>query len=98
MENPKAPKPDPNCHIVHFNRSKSEDHALGLYTREEIGEPEGNEESLLPPLGESSEALDLEAEVLSFSTNCPICATATTTNMKLTSILIILSLNKNHCL
>lgn len=103
VENPKAPKPDTNCHTVHFNRSKSEDHVLGLYTREEIGEPEGNEEeSLLPPLGESAEVLDLEAEVLTFPTNCPNCGTATTTNMKLTKIpyfkeVIIMATNCESC-
>ncbi|CAH1408046.1 unnamed protein product [Nezara viridula] len=102
VENLKAPKPDPNCHTVHFNRSKSEDHALGLYTREEIGEPEGNEESLLPPLGESAEPLDLEAEVLTFPTNCPTCASPTTTNMKLTKIpyfkeVVIMATNCDSC-
>ncbi|XP_014287823.1 zinc finger protein ZPR1 [Halyomorpha halys] len=102
VENPKAPKPDPNCHVVHFDRSKSEDHILGIYTKEEIGEPEGKDESLLPPLGESEEPLDLEAEVLRFPTNCPICGTPTTTNMKLTKIpyfkeVVIMATNCDSC-
>ena len=36
VENPHAPRSDPHRDISHFLRSREQDHALGLYTAEEI--------------------------------------------------------------
>ena len=43
MENPHAPRSDPHRDISHFLRSSEQDHALGLYTAEEIAAAEGIE-------------------------------------------------------
>ena len=36
VENPHAPRADPNRDVSHFVRSKEQDHALGIYTNAEI--------------------------------------------------------------
>lgn len=36
IENPNAPKIDPNCSVHHFVRNKQQDHALGIYSSNEV--------------------------------------------------------------
>ena len=55
MENPHAPRSDPHRDISHFLRSREQDHALGLYTAEEIAAADGGR------LGAVSEAGEIEA-------------------------------------
>ena len=43
MENPHAPRSDPHRDISHFLRSREQDHALALYTAEEVAAAEGTD-------------------------------------------------------
>lgn len=80
VENPKAPMKDSQCTVTYFKRTKEQNHTLGIYSE--------NEDVLLKPLQEGKYSLEeIEGEVLSFPTNCPVCNSPCETNMKLTSIL-----------
>lgn len=111
IENPKAPRQDPNSRTVHFVRSKEEDHILGIYSKDEVEgseEEEGpveeeqkTDESILPPMG-SAPPLDLDQEIFTFHTNCPSCSSPATTNMKPTKIpyfkeVIIMATTCDNC-
>lgn len=92
IENPDAPSVDHNTRITHFNRSKEQDHLLGLYEPNEVPagqqqpEPQ-NEQHLLKPIKDGSWTLEeLHGEVLQFQTLCPECRSPCETNMKMTSI------------
>lgn len=89
MENPNHPLRDPNLEITLFVRNKEQNHKLGVFTREEVGEESGDKVVNAPPLPAPSQFTleDLQGEVLQFPTNCPECAAPCKTNMKLTSIL-----------
>ncbi|KAL0809130.1 hypothetical protein ABMA28_012754 [Loxostege sticticalis] len=93
VENPSAPRKDPRCERSDFKRTKEQNHALGIFTHEEVTEePEAklpvNTDSLLTPSDPSQCSYEkLEAdEVLQFRTNCPECNAPADTNMKLTKI------------
>jgi zinc finger protein len=80
VENPKAPIKDDQCDTMHFKRTKEQNQMLGVYS--------DNGDILLKPIQEGEYPLEqIEGEVLSFLTNCPICNNPCETNMKLTSIL-----------
>lgn len=85
IENPNAPHIDPNCRIVYFNRTKENNHDLGLFSHDEIN---GKQDGLLHPIAEDEYPLeDFEAgDVMQFKTNCNNCGSPCDTNMKLTSI------------
>ena len=55
MENPHAPRSDPHRDISHFLRSREQDHALALYTAEEVAAAEGTD------MKAASEAADAAA-------------------------------------
>lgn len=83
IENPKAPLKDSQCTITYFKRTKEQNQTLGIYSE--------NEDVLLKPIKEGEYPLEqIEGEVLSFPTNCPECNNPCETNMKLTSILLIM--------
>jgi len=76
IENPNAPANDVARSEEHYARSKEQDHALGIYSDQEIN-------------GDGDTALTeekLKEEVLSFPTNCPACNAPAETNMKITNI------------
>uniref|UniRef100_A0A182NCV7 Zinc finger protein ZPR1 n=1 Tax=Anopheles dirus TaxID=7168 RepID=A0A182NCV7_9DIPT len=102
VENPNAPQKDPATTISHFQRTKEQNHLLGIFTHDEVadepskvsaecaklenGVPE-EVDSLLKPIREGAWPLEeLQGEVLQFQTNCPECAVACDTNMKVTTI------------
>ncbi|EFA05991.1 zinc finger protein ZPR1 [Tribolium castaneum] len=101
IENPQAPKKDPNCSTHFFKRTKEQDHELGIFTPAEVG----NEKStaLLHPISENEFTLeDLEGEVLQFPTNCTNCNSPCETNMKMTKIphfkeVVIMATNCDAC-
>ncbi|XP_020291784.1 zinc finger protein ZPR1 [Pseudomyrmex gracilis] len=79
VENPKAPIKDSQCTVTYFKRTKEQNHTLGIYSE--------NEDVLLKPIQEGKYSLEeIESEVLSFRTNCPICNSLCETNMKLTNV------------
>lgn len=85
IENPNAPHADHSVITTHFNRTKEQDHQLGMFTQEELKEPE--QDGVLKPIAEDSWPLEeLHGEVLQFRTNCPECKSPCETNMKVTSI------------
>uniref|UniRef100_A0A182Q2Z5 Zinc finger protein ZPR1 n=1 Tax=Anopheles farauti TaxID=69004 RepID=A0A182Q2Z5_9DIPT len=102
VENPNAPQKDPATEISHFQRTKEQNHLLGIFAHDEVTdepnkvtaeciklENEVPEEvnSLLKPIREGAWPLEeLQGEVLQFQTNCPECSAACDTNMKVTTI------------
>ncbi|ETN67468.1 zinc finger protein [Anopheles darlingi] len=100
VENPNAPQPDPATTITHFQRTKEENHLLGIFTHDEVAdkpavaggdsklEPVPEEvDSLLKPIREGAWTLEeLQGEVLQFKTQCPECSSDCDTNMKVTTI------------
>ena len=100
IENPLAPASDPRRTVSYFARSTKEDHALGIYTQDELKEAppteeknatieeEDEEEERAPTPKEEEDPLTKEAlenEVLRFPTTCPECGAPCWTNMKVTS-------------
>ncbi|XP_053201344.1 zinc finger protein ZPR1-like [Panonychus citri] len=88
IENPLAPKVDPQMEIIFYTRSIEENKTLGIYSIEEE-----------PP---EPSADDLKNEVLQFRTNCYSCGAICFTNMKLTAIphfkdVIIMATNCDAC-
>ncbi|XP_052902964.1 zinc finger protein ZPR1 isoform X2 [Anopheles moucheti] len=80
VENLNAPHKDPAITISHFQRTKEQNHLLGIFTHDEV-------DSLLKPIREGAWPLEeLQGEVLQFQTDCPECAAACDTNMKVTTI------------
>nr|CAG4640886.1 EOG090X06TU [Eulimnadia texana] len=98
VENPVAPSHDPATKILHYTRTKEQDHALGIYDAAEINDEEENGASGNGELvGEK-----LENEVLHFGTNCPSCNAPCETNMKVTNIpyfkeVIIMATTCDYC-
>lgn len=87
IENPNAPKTDCNCTYEYFKRSKEQDHALNIFSQEEVTGEKKSEPSILHPIKEGEFTLeDIEGEVLHFPTNCPNCNSPCQTNMKVTNI------------
>lgn len=85
IENPSAPHVDQGVTTTHFIRTTEQDHLVGIFTQEELKEPEP--EGVLKPIAEDEWPLEeLHGEVLQFLTNCPNCSAPCETNMKLTSI------------
>jgi len=86
VENPNAPAPDPSRKEKHFERTKKQDHLLGLYSQEELAT---SEDAVLKEEEEEEDRLTeekLQEEVLHFETNCPSCNAPARTNMKITTI------------
>lgn len=99
IENPFAPKSDPDCTIHYFQRTEEQNKILGIYSPSEVNDddndgkdnktnkPSDEKDKLLKPMPEGSWTLeDLHGEVLQFSTLCPSCRSPCETNMKLTKI------------
>ncbi|CAH2064773.1 unnamed protein product, partial [Iphiclides podalirius] len=84
VENPEAPSKDPRCDRTDFPRTKEQDHALGVFTHEEVSATTNGDASEIPEIG-SYDGMAAE-EVLQFRTNCPDCNAPADTNMKLTKI------------
>lgn len=85
IENPNVPHADHAVTTTHFNRTKEQDHLLGMFTQEELKEPE--QAGVLKPIAEDAWPLEeLHGEVLQFQTNCPECQAPCETNMKVTTI------------
>lgn len=85
IENPNAPHADHAVSTTHFNRTKEQDHLLGMFSQEELKEPA--RDGVLQPIAEDDWKLEeLHGEVLQFQTNCPECNVPCETNMKVTSI------------
>lgn len=105
VENPHAPQADVECSISHFNRTKEQNHELGMFTQDELhDEAKPTEErNLLKSIPEDSWPLEqLHGEVLRFDTNCPDCGSKCETNMKVTSIphfkdVVIMATNCDAC-
>ncbi|XP_060073571.1 zinc finger protein ZPR1-like isoform X2 [Ylistrum balloti] len=86
IENPCAPKTDPNMKIRHYTRSDEQNSALGLTMEEE----------------EKTEAKIEKDEVVNFNTNCPECNSPCNTRMKMVEIphfkeVIIMATNCEAC-
>ncbi|XP_076179722.1 zinc finger protein Zpr1 [Ptiloglossa arizonensis] len=80
IENPNVPLKDEGCTVTRFKRTTEQDHILGIYTEE-------SDDVLLKPIQEGEYTLEqIEGEVLSFRTNCPLCNCPCETNMKMTNI------------
>ncbi|KAF7266765.1 hypothetical protein GWI33_019941 [Rhynchophorus ferrugineus] len=87
IENPNAPKLDPFCVNEYFERTKEQNHALNIFTEEEVTGDKPIEPSILHPIKEGEFTLeDIEGEVLQFPTNCFNCGSPCQTNMKMTNI------------
>lgn len=108
VENPNAPNLDPNCTLTHFNRTKEQNHELGMFTQHELNDESKTSEdeksgNILKPIAEGEWTLEeLHGEVLQFETNCSSCQSKCETNMKLTSIphfkeVVIMSTNCDAC-
>ncbi|XP_071447318.1 zinc finger protein ZPR1 [Hetaerina americana] len=99
VENPNAPARDPAMTTHHFLRSKDQDHALGMYKKEEICDVEGD---AILKKADTFTYEDLLGEVLQFPTNCPNCSSPCSTNMKMTNIpyfkeVVIMATNCDKC-
>ena len=70
MENPHAPRSDPHRDISHFQRSRQQDHALALYTAEEVAAAEGTD------MKAASEAADAAAAAAISATAAEAAAAA----------------------
>ena len=81
MENPHAPRSDPHRDISHFLRSREQDHALGLYTAEEIAAASGTEDA--SEAAGSNAANAAAAEVLQAPTASAEDSTSSTTSSTL---------------
>ena len=79
MENPHAPRSDPHRDISHFLRSREQDHALGLYTAEEIAAASGTEDASEAAGSNAANA----AEVLQAPTASAEDSTSSTTSSTL---------------
>ncbi|XP_075989907.1 zinc finger protein Zpr1 [Anticarsia gemmatalis] len=91
VENPCAPRRDPRCVRDEFTRTTDQNHALGIFTHDEVSDTPSvltPAESLLSPADASACSYEQLAadEVMSFNTNCPDCNAPATTNMKVTNI------------
>ncbi|XP_017768531.1 PREDICTED: zinc finger protein ZPR1 [Nicrophorus vespilloides] len=87
IENPNAPYKDASCVAEYFIREKEQNHELGLYTDEEIGDSDVQKDAILHPIKEDEFPLeDLQGEVMQFQTNCNNCGAPCETNMKMTNI------------
>ena len=53
VQNRHAPQIDPDREVTHFVRSRDQDHALGIYTQEEVSEVTGSGDTA--PLASTSE-------------------------------------------
>lgn len=105
VENPFAPHADPQCKTSHFNRTREQNHTLGMYTQDELNDAESGEQStkILKPIAEDEWPLEeLHGEVLRFDTECSNCHSKCDTNMKVTSIphfkdVVIMATNCDVC-
>jgi len=82
IENPSAPRLDPNLTQKHWKRSLDQDKNLGIRADDDIEETEP-EDIQLP---ETTDNLDLRNEVVTFQTNCSQCGAPNDTNMKMVKI------------
>ncbi|ELU09893.1 hypothetical protein CAPTEDRAFT_178707 [Capitella teleta] len=82
IENPDAPKPDPNLQVTRYVRSKEQNQSLGYMADDDSIEPEDEAEVEK----DEDEEVNFKNEVLTFPTNCPNCSVPCETNMKLIDI------------
>jgi len=80
IENPSAPKDDPNMRFFYYQRNLEQNKAVGLAAVDAVEE---KQEINLP---QKTETLDLENEVVTFENACSNCSVPATTNMKLVKI------------
>lgn len=81
IENPQAPKEDPQMTIVHYTRKPEQDVKLGLQASiEDVEQEETKEEE------EETQDINIKDEVLSFPSNCSNCNAAAETRMKVVAI------------
>lgn len=105
VENPFAPHEDPQVSMEHFNRTREQNHELGMFTQDELNDREHDERDtkVLKPIAEDEWPLEeLHGEVLRFDTICPNCSSKCDTNMKVTNIphfkdVVIMSTNCDAC-
>lgn len=103
VENPHAPQVDVECTLTHFNRTKEQNHELGMFTQDELHDETPAKENLLKPISEDAWPLEeLHGEVLRFATKCPDCASDCETNMKVTNVphfkdVVIMATNCDAC-
>jgi len=85
IENPNAPAQDTDRSTVYYERSKEQDHLMGMYTQEEL---QNTENLVLDSKDETADLAgdNLKDEILSFPTNCHDCNAPAETNMKMTNI------------
>lgn len=88
LSNPKAPERDPRTEVSLFVRNTVQDHALGIYTREELeNEPaESDNTGVLAAPEEKMAYESLLSEVFQLPANCPSCNAPCKVNTKLTSL------------
>nr|CAG4646285.1 EOG090X06TU [Macrothrix elegans] len=85
VENLHAPQTDPALSVHHYQRTKEQDHLVGIYDEELKQIPEEEEEEKVATTENKTEE-SLQDEVLQFGTNCPSCDSPCETNMKMTQI------------
>ena len=94
VENVNAPNPDPKRIVSVFDRTKEDDHKLGIFTQEELNDTEDKRnDNKMETLQEEAEDQEEETtdeiskdEVLTFPTNCPDCNAPAETNVKMVNI------------
>ncbi|KAK6642710.1 hypothetical protein RUM43_004212 [Polyplax serrata] len=104
VSNPHAPSKDTESVTVNFVRTKSQDHLLGIYGRDEVLEKdEEPEPGLLKPVDMENFTYEkIIQEVMQFETNCSNCNSPCQTNMKMTNVpyfkeVIIMATNCDAC-
>lgn len=95
IENPHAPKEDPQMTMVYYRRNAEQNAQLGLQPASQTEEKQEEEE-------EEEEQTNVNDEVLNFPTNCPSCNAPTETRMKLVAIphfkeVVIMATNCDAC-
>eukprot|EP00090_Calanus_glacialis_P037142 TRINITY_DN6369_c0_g1_i1.p1 TRINITY_DN6369_c0_g1~~TRINITY_DN6369_c0_g1_i1.p1 ORF type:complete len:448 (-),score=170.81 TRINITY_DN6369_c0_g1_i1:80-1423(-) len=87
IENPTAPGPDPGRTSEQYTRTTEQDHALAIYTQEEL---KTSDDPVLARVEEEEDTAlteeKLKEEILTFPTNCHNCNAPAETNMKMTNI------------
>lgn len=105
VENPFAPHEDPQVSMEHFNRTREQNHELGMFTQDELNDcgQDERDTKVLKPIAEDEWPLEeLHGEVLRFDTICPNCSSKCDTNMKVTNVphfkdVVIMSTNCDAC-
>lgn len=97
IENPHAPKSDPNTVVMHYTRTHDQDVALALVAEDAEEKSEEKKEDDVHP-----KDANIKDDVISFPTNCPNCNVPCSTRMKMVKIphfkeVIIMATNCESC-